>query len=256
MHDDTSLTRRGFLGITAGGLLALYLPTAHGFRPAVAVPIPGGSLSPREIPKFRTELVVPPAMPPVRASEYEIAVRQFSQQILPPGLPPTKVWSYGSAAHASTFHYPAFTIEARRGTPIVVTWINGLHDQAGRFLPHLLPVDPTLHWANPPGGTADRDSRPTFGVTPGPYRGPVPVSVHVHGMERVPDWSDGYAEAWFLPDAVDIPPGYATVGTWFPFFAAKAAAGGADGIARRVCVISATLPLASALHSSTISELW
>jgi FtsP/CotA-like multicopper oxidase with cupredoxin domain len=45
-------------------------------------------------------------------------------------------------------------------------------------------------------------------------------------MESVPDWSDGYAEAWFLPDAVDIPPGYANVGTWHDFFADKAAAAG------------------------------
>ena len=30
---------------------------------------------------------------------------------------------------------------------------------------------------------------------------------HVHGMEAVEDWSDGYAEAWFLPAATDIPAG-------------------------------------------------
>ena len=68
--------------------------------------------------------------------------------------------------------------------------------------------------------------RPDLTSTPGPYTGPVPVSVHVHGMEGVDDWSDGYAEAWFLPDATDIPEGYARVGTWHDFFAAKAAAAG------------------------------
>lgn len=41
-----------------------------------------------------------------RIDYYEIAVRQFQQQILPPGMPPTTVWSYGSC------NYPAFTIEA------------------------------------------------------------------------------------------------------------------------------------------------
>ena len=51
-------------------------------------------------------LIIPPAMPmtgtviqrghgPV--DYYEIAVRQFRQQILPTGLPMTTVWSYGSA---------------------------------------------------------------------------------------------------------------------------------------------------------------
>ena len=165
-------------------------------------------------------------MPTVAPGHYEIAVRQFVQQILPAGLPATAVWGYGSAAHPSTFHYPSFTVEARRGSPATVTWVNDLTDGAGRFRPHLLPVDPTLHWANPPGGAGGRDSRPSFTSAPGPYLGPVPVSVHVHGMEHVPDWSDGYAEAWFLPDAVDIPSGYATEGTWHDFFAAKAAAAG------------------------------
>src|SRR5690606_24246675 len=111
----------------------------------------------------------------------------------------------GSRAHPGTFNFPAFTIEAVRGVPATVRWANELTDGAGRFLPHLLPVDPTLHWANPPGGTGGRDSRPHHPVTPEPYRGPVPIVTHVHGMSRVEDWSDGYAEAWYLPAAVDIP---------------------------------------------------
>ena len=49
-----------------------------------------------------------------------------------------------------------------------VKWINDLVDANGNYLPHLLPVDPTLHWANPPGGTAGRDTRPTFDRHPGP----------------------------------------------------------------------------------------
>ncbi|HEY5697277.1 MAG TPA: multicopper oxidase domain-containing protein, partial [Acidimicrobiales bacterium] len=40
----------------------------------------------------------------------------------------------------------------------------------------------------------------------------------------VGDESDGYAEAWYLPAADDIPAGYATEGTWYDFFAGKAAA--------------------------------
>ena len=43
--------------------------------------------------------------------------------------------------------------------PVRVKWINGLVDANGNFLPHLLPVDQTLHWANPPGG-AGRTRRP------------------------------------------------------------------------------------------------
>ena len=118
---------------------------------------------------------------------------------------------------------PSLTIEARWNRPVRVKWINDLKDANGDFLPHLLPVDPTLHWANPPGGTAGRDMRPTFASTPGPYTGPVPIVTHVHGAVGVADDSDGYAEAWYLPAAGNIPADYATVGTWFDFFRAKAA---------------------------------
>ena len=75
----------------------------------------------------------------------------------------------------------------------------------GNYLPHLLPVDQTLHWANPPGGATDRDSRPTFTATPGRYTGPVPIVTHVHGAIGVADESDGYAEAWYLPAANEHP---------------------------------------------------
>ena len=105
-----------------------------------------------------------------------------------------------------------------------VKWINDLVDPAtGNYLPHLLPVDPTLHWANPAGGMAGRDTRPTFTETPAPYTGPVPMVTHVHGAVGVGDESDGYAEAWYLPAAANIPAGYATEGTWYNFLAGKAA---------------------------------
>jgi hypothetical protein len=57
----------------------------------MATPIPGGSLDPHTVPKYVTPLVIPPQMPPTEggpADYYEIAVRQFEQQILPAGMPP------------------------------------------------------------------------------------------------------------------------------------------------------------------------
>jgi FtsP/CotA-like multicopper oxidase with cupredoxin domain len=95
-------------------------------------------------------------------------------------------------------------------------------DSNGNYLPHLLPVDPTLHWANPPGGAQGRDSRPTFTATPAAYTGPVPMVSHLHGAVGVGEESDGYAEAWYLPSAKNIPAGYAKEGTWFAYFADKA----------------------------------
>ena len=57
---------------------------------------------------------------------------------------------------------PSLTIEAMWNRPVRVKWINELVDGNGHFLPHLLPVDPTLHWANRPAaarsGTAGRRS--------------------------------------------------------------------------------------------------
>jgi spore coat protein A len=240
------LSRRTFIkavGATgAGFMLYSYLP--GGTKPALAAPIPGGDLDPLTVPKFVTPLLIPPVMP--RAGTltmpggkpgdyYEISMKQFSQQILPAPLPATTVWGYGAVRSASTrglllHNAPSLTIEAKWNRPVRVKWINDLKDADGTFLPHLLPVDPTLHWANPPQGsdplygTGSRDSRPTFSSTPGPYTGPVPIVTHLHGSAGVGDESDGYAAAWYLPAANNLPAGYATEGTWRTFFKDKAKA--------------------------------
>src|SRR4030095_8009140 len=116
----------------------------------------------------------------------------------------------------------ALTCESTWTRRVRIKWINELVDANGSYLPHLLPVDQTLHWANPPGGVAGRDDPPTFTENPGRYTGPVPIVTHVHGSVSVGDDSDGYAEAWYLPAATNIPAGYATEGTWYQFFAGRA----------------------------------
>ena len=129
-------------------------------------------------------------------ADYDIAVRQFKQQILPGGiwkvasrLTPRRaprlpadhgvelrprrrsdarlVRALGGAvgvapAPNSSFNYPAFTVENIINDPTKVRWINQLVKDpvdcyysttpaAGscNYLSHLLPVDQTLHWANP-----------------------------------------------------------------------------------------------------------
>jgi FtsP/CotA-like multicopper oxidase with cupredoxin domain len=154
-------------------------------------------------------------------------MKQISQQILPADLPATTVWGYGAVKSASRrglllHNAPSLTIESKWNRPVRIKWINDLVDAAGMYRQHLLPVDPTLHWANPPGGDAGRDSRPTFTSTPGRYTGPVPIVTHLHGAAGVGDESDGYAEAWYLPNAKNLPTDYATHGTWYDFFAGKA----------------------------------
>jgi spore coat protein A len=233
-------TRRRFLQIGSAAGAGLFLYYRNGSPRVFAAPIPGGTLDPADVDKYATPLLIPPVMPragkiPVRggknADYYEISMRQISQQILPAGLPATTVWGYGALGartnHGLLLHNaPSLTIEAKWNTPVRVKWINDLKDANGNYLPHLLPVDPTLHWANPPGGATGRDTRPDFTgqPTPGPYAGPVPIVTHVHGAVGVGDESDGYAEAWYLPAAGNIPADYATEGTWYNFFRSKAAA--------------------------------
>jgi len=173
-------------------------------------------LDPESIPKYVDPLVIPPVMQPNsqgEVTEYAIAVRQFQQQVLPSGFQMTTVWGYGrlgdplpGSGEASSFNYPAFTIEARTNELVRVTWVNQLVDDPDSatplFLPHLLPVDQTLHWANPgPQGILD----------PAPYLGPVPIVTHVHGS-HVASHSDGGPDAWYMPAASDIPAGYTLQG--------------------------------------------
>ena len=240
METSMRISRRTFIAWVGGAGAGFYLfgrlPDTS--RPVALAQLPGGTLDPTIVPKFKTPMLIPPVMPRAGTIKqrggkpvdyYEISMKQFEQQILPPSLPATTVWGYGAKAAESKrglliHNAPSLTIEAKWNRPVRVKWINELTDGSGGYLPHLLPVDPTLHWANPPGGTAERDSRPTFTETPGPYEGPVPIVTHVHGAVGVADDSDGYTEAWYLPDAENIPAGYAAEGTWYDFFADKAGA--------------------------------
>ena len=227
------LTRRFFLKALTMGGVGLFL---RGRGDLVIAQIPGGTLDPTEVPKYVTPMLIPPVMPMAgtitqrggnNIDYYEISMKQFVQQILPAPLSPTTVWGYGAVTSDSKrglllHNAPSLTIEAKWGRPVRVKWINDLVDASGNYVPHLLPVDPTLHWANPPGGSDGRDTRPDSESTPGPYTGPVPIVTHVHGAVGVGDESDGYAEAWYLPAANNIPAGYATAGTWYDFFKCKA----------------------------------
>jgi FtsP/CotA-like multicopper oxidase with cupredoxin domain len=246
--------RRG--GKTTGGLAAALLVVFSFALPAAAecpegqAPAFEGSdtciLDPESIPKYVLPLVIPPVMNnDGDADSYDIAVRQFKQQILPGGhwnfvtgrndsLPATTVWSYGPAADEapdssgipggaaglapapnSQFNYPAYTFETYSNTAVDVRWINDLVDENGNCLEHLLPIDQTLHWANPPMECRHGPARTDCGgLSAEPYTGPVPIVTHVHGA-HVDGHSDGYPEAWWLPVCDDMPEGYATSGTIF-----------------------------------------
>ena len=214
-------TRRQFFRSTLLFGAGLFIPRGLNLENLLAAAPTLPTLDPTLVPKYAAELVNPPAIPmhstitgpngePI--DYYEIAIQQFKQNILPSSYrPKTTVWSYAVPGKPETQFYPGFTIEAQHNRPTRVKWINDLVDASGHYLPHLLPVDPTLHWANPPG---PRDVRPTFKTTPGAYKGPVPMITHVHGA-HVDQTSDGYPEAWFLPNANNIPASYFKTGTFY-----------------------------------------
>lgn len=163
----------------------------------------------KNIPKFISELTIPPVYIPKvvkRAStgetishNYIVYVSQFEEQILPEGFPKTVVFGYGgrvfdevSGKKINDFKAaPGATFEAVRGVTVNVQWINNLNS------PNVLPVDPTLHWADPNNlGMVAPSSIPPF--PPGLYKAqnPIPIVTHIHGGENSSVF-DGHPDAWF-----------------------------------------------------------
>ena len=120
------ITRRTFLKVSSAGALTLYALNEFGVEEAIAAAIPGGTLLPGAIPKFVTPLVKPPAMPHSGSTSTASRSGSSPSRSCRLRLPPTTVWSYGSATMRRRSTIPAFTIEATRGTPTTVTWINEL----------------------------------------------------------------------------------------------------------------------------------
>jgi len=136
--------------------------------------------------KFVDPLVIPPAFNPSAnpnypgADYYEIGMQKFLQK-LHSSLPSTPVYGYGGPYNGipEVFNYPAFTIEATMGKPVVVKWTNELP-----LGPHMLPQDYTLM------GTTDMNGNPW----PDDNRA-IP---HLHGGHDGHD-SDGDPRYWLSP---------------------------------------------------------
>jgi hypothetical protein len=106
-----------------------------------------------DIPKY-TEPLPSFAGSRVSGANITVSVEEFQQLVLPAslysGLPMpfsqgTCVWGYrvGNAPP----HYPGFTIEAQRGAPTTVSYLNNLPLRPR--LQQYLTIDQTLHWADP-----------------------------------------------------------------------------------------------------------
>ena len=127
----------------------------------------------------------------------------------PTGFGLTKVWGYvGKAKNSITGETlgsiastPGSTFEAIQGIPVQVKWVNNLIDSNGKPLSYKLPVDPTLHWANPNNMpiTANSGIAPAFPPGYTEAQTPVPIVTHLHGGE-VQSTSDGNPDAWWTAD--------------------------------------------------------
>jgi spore coat protein A len=123
--------------------------------------------------------------------QYKVGMFEFHQSlglVDPAGNPlMTRVWGYGKTKETAT--YPGRTFVAHSRQPVNVLWTNDLVDDFGTPLPHFLPVDTSLHWAEPLS-------------PPYPYSG-VPVVAHLHGG-LTESASDGIPEAWFTPGFAQV----------------------------------------------------
>lgn len=173
-------TRRKFLqssALLSGGLFAPFAATA-------VFATTGAALDARLLRKFIDELPRPRRL---SGSTLDLAVTEFRQK-LHTDLAPTVLWGYEGT-------YPGPTIEAERGKPLRVRFRNKLQNQT---LLGALPIDQTLHWADPLG--AKKGAAHQHGSGPRErYTGPVPITTHLHGGE-VHAQSDGHPDAWYTPD--------------------------------------------------------
>jgi len=204
--ENVMKTRRQFIKTVGAVSAGMVLPWKLSTRSALAsVQVPQVPLPGKAIPRF-----VEPA-PTFVGSRVDgtrrltVSMEEFQQQILPAslytGVPApyragTYVWGYAVSDGASLYGplYPAFTIEARRGTATKVKYVNNL---VNPVLQKYITVDQTLHWADPLGEMGTEE----------PFTGPVPLVVHLHGAE-VPSAFDGGPESWFTPRYKITGPGY------------------------------------------------
>lgn len=127
-------------------------------------------------------------------NHYEIGIFQFQQNLGlkdPQGNPLlTTLWGYGYANDPASATYPGRTFVINRGAnpsqPITLRWLNKLLDNSNNPIPHLLPIDTSVHWA-----LKAYPNWNTLGV---------PVVTHLHGGHTA-SLSDGLPDAWYTPNA-------------------------------------------------------
>ena len=153
-------------------------------------PLPSGN-----IPKYVTPLRTFAGRRVTRTS-FNTKMVEFQQQVLPKSMYPQAfeggTWLWGYGVDGTPPSWPATSVEALRGSPTTVNYINNLPFGASKsHLERLITIDQTVHWADPlNAGTSFK-----------PYAGPIPGVVHLHGGEDT-QAADGAPEAWFTPNGI------------------------------------------------------
>jgi len=176
-------------------------------RVFASVQVPQTALSAKDIPMFVEALPTFYGKRVLNAS-YTVSMYEFQQKILPdkfyaglksPYRNGTYLWGY--KVDNRPIFSPGYTVEAFRNRPTTVTYVNNLPFPAHSRLELLLTDDQTLHWADP--------LHRGMSYTKVPYKGPIPVSVHLHGGET-PSAFDGTPNQWFTRNGLHGK-GYATL---------------------------------------------
>lgn len=164
--------------------------------PMAPPPPPGGPtlLDPLTVPKFTNPL--PNLLAPglfIDASNGgtpDISMKEGTHNFgLGTGIPSATTWGYhgslASTGDTANLNYLGPTIVAEKDQPITVNWKTELPQK------HLLPVDPTVHWAF----TDTTNTISTNGV---------PVVTHLHGGHSESQY-DGLPDAWFTSTRIGGP---------------------------------------------------
>jgi FtsP/CotA-like multicopper oxidase with cupredoxin domain len=169
-------------------------------------------LDPATIPQFVNQLTIPRVYAPIVITqngqvirhEYDVNAAKVLAQLLPPGFPQTNVLAYGgnvkipgSSSTEFVRSTPGPVFDNVKGILTRVRWRNEIRQ------PYFLPVDPTLHFANP---LYMEPPISPFVPFPGGYNNAqslVPHVTHMHGLV-VRAEMDGTAEEWFTPSPGEV----------------------------------------------------
>ncbi|MBI2959060.1 MAG: multicopper oxidase domain-containing protein [Betaproteobacteria bacterium] len=192
------VTRRNFLGMTAGLSAGTLLPLSLASRKAFAQSLP--LLDPMSQPKFVNPLPNPLApnyifqpsgIDPLSGLPlFDVRAEQITHDagLIDPASGrrlQSTVWGYGTPSQPAV--YPGYSFNLRSGRAVKARYANKLN---GITYPADVPVDQTLDWADPMNAGNPANV---------PYTGPVPLVTHQHGGDTE-SLSDGLPDAWATPD--------------------------------------------------------